>query len=395
MKRIIAVLLSLAVLLVSFGIASALAKSDSVTISKEEYEAYQKTALLAEIMDIVDELYYGKYDEETLINAAAESMLDALGDDYTFFYTQEMLQNMSIQNETDYDCVGLQLVNYDGSDRCYIAQVRDGSPAREAGLCRGDILLRIEPNFEVNADNISDAAARMSRSYSGELTLTVLRNGEVMSFCLNRRKTEINYVESRLLEDGIGYIHLFEFAGTCVDEVATELAALVDMGAKGIILDLRDNPGGWLEEAQQIGDLFMDEGEVCYLQYKDGRKEHCYPTKDGKVDVQVVVLINEVTASAAEVLAGALRDSLDAPVVGVTSFGKGIVQFEVELSGGNLMQITGAEYVLPGGEKVHHVGLTPDFECMLATDENGDYVFGDFDDVQLDIAVEVMRGRLR
>ena len=394
MKRIAAAL-CLIFLLFSFGGTGTFAESDKVTIPRSEYEAYQRAALLSEILSVIDELYYGEYDEEELINIAAESMVDALGDDYTFFYTPRMLETASEKDEADYDCVGLRLAAYEGSDRCYVTQVRDGSPARKAGICRGDILLRVGTVFEANANNISDAMRLLNRSYTGEIDLTVLRDGEELTFRLNREKTEVNYVESNLLTDEIGYIHLFEFAGKCVEEVETELNALLEMGAKGIILDLRDNPGGWLEQAQRIADLFQDEGEICYLLYKDGSQEHCYPTEDGKADALLVTLVNEVTASAAEVLAGSLRDNLDVPIVGTNSFGKGIVQFDVTLSGENHMQITGAEYVLPGGETVHHVGLQPDAVCRLAVDENGDYSFGSFEDAQLDEAVWIMEALLR
>lgn len=394
MKRIISALLCLAVLAVAFGTATAFAKSDKVTISREDYEKYQKVELLSEIMDVIDELYYGEYDEEELLEVAAESMLDALGDDYTFYYTQDMMNAPSVKDESDYDYVGLCLASYEGSDRCYVAQALDGSPARNAGICRGDILLRIGSAFEVNADNLDVAKEYLDSFRTQKLKLTVLRDGEEMTFTMHGQKTEANYVESNLLEDGIGYIHLFGFAGKCVEEIEIELEALVEMGAKGIILDLRDNPGGWLEQAQRIGDLFMDEGEICYLRYKDGSEEHCYPTKKGKADVKLVVMTNEFTASAAEVLAGALRDSLGAPIVGRQSYGKGIVQFDVSLPGDHYMQITGAEYLLPNGERVHHVGLQPDVESMLDVDQNGDYVFGSFEDAQLDTAVGIMRNLL-
>ena len=173
-------------------------------------------------------------------------------------------------------------------------------------------------------------------------------------------------------------------------------AALNDLvagGAKGIIIDLRDNPGGWTADAESIADLFMDKGVIYYLEYRDGQREYAY-SKNGKTDVQLVVLMNQYSASSSEILCGALKDRADATVVGVQSYGKGIVQAVVGLSDQSGMQVTIAQYFTPNGNKVHQVGITPDVEVQLPEGDIGMYQFGDLSDPQLSRALEIMQEKL-
>ena len=201
-----------------------------------------------------------------------------------------------------------------------------------------------------------------------------------------------------MIDDSIGYIALYEFAGKCEIEFENELNQLLSEGAKGIIIDLRDNNGGWVEQAKYIADLFMDEGEVCYLKYRDS-EEHVaeYKTTDGKADVKLVILINENTASSSEILTGALHDCAGAVTVGVNSFGKGIIQAVNPVGkNGAGFQMTVAQYFTPNGTAVHKVGIAPDYEVKLPEGDNGMYDFADTDhDVQLNKAVEVMKELLQ
>ena len=172
----------------------------------------------------------------------------------------------------------------------------------------------------------------------------------------------------------------------------------MEQNAKGIIIDLRDNNGGWVEQARYIADLFMDEGEVCYLQFRDGEQHmNEYRTSDGKADVKLVILINENSASSAEILTGALRDCAGAVTVGVRSFGKGIIQEVVPVGEkGAGYQMTIAQYFTPNGSAVHGIGITPDYEIPLPEGDNGMYAFADTNnDIQLVKALEVMKEALK
>ena len=199
-----------------------------------------------------------------------------------------------------------------------------------------------------------------------------------------------------MIDQSIGYIALYQFAGQCEKEFEIELNELVSNHAEGIIIDLRDNTGGWVDQARYIADLFMDEGELCYLKYRNSEEHGDYLTKDGRVDVKLVILINENTASSSEILTGALKDEAGAVTVGVNTFGKGIIQ-AVQPVGekGAGYQMTIAQYFTPKGTAVHKIGIAPDYEVKLPEGDNGMYEFADLEhDVQLKKAVEVMNDLL-
>jgi len=231
-----------------------------------------------------------------------------------------------------------------------------------------------------------------------DVDVTFLRDGEELTFTITRREISVNQVESTMLTDEIGYIAFYQFAGESDKEFETALKTLTAKGAKGLIIDLRDNPGGWVDQANNVADLFLDEGESCYLVYKGGAEDHSqYLTKDGKTDVKLVILVNENSASSSEILTGALHDRADATVVGVKSFGKGIIQGVWSVGEkGSGVQMTVAQYMTPNGNAVHETGIAPDVEVKLPEDDNGMYEFADVaNDPQLKKALEVMQERLK
>ncbi len=367
--------------------------SDTVTISKEDYERYQQFDTLLQMMDYVEQGFYEDVDEETLLQGAASGLLSATGDPYTFYYTPEDYASLWEDDEGEYAGVGIQISASYLTGICTISRVFDNSPAKEAGVLKGDILYKVEDMY-VTATSLQDAVNIMRGTPGTTVEVVFLRGEEEIALTLERRTVSVNRIDSMMLTDDIGYIYLYEFAGDCADKFSEALTNLQNQGAKGLIIDLRDNPGGWVNDAQSIGDLFLDEGILCYLQYKDGSREY-YRTKAGKVDMPLVILVNENSASSSEILTGALKDRADATVVGVTSYGKGIVQSVIPLSGGAGMQMTVAQYYTPNGNAVHKVGITPDVECELAEGDNGMHELGDLADAQLAKALEVMQEKMK
>lgn len=366
--------------------------SDTVTISKETYERYQKFDTLLQMMDYVDEGFYEDVEEEKLLQGAAAGLLAATGDPYTFYYTPEDYASLWEDDEGEYAGVGIQISASYVTGICTISRVFDNGPAKEAGVHKGDILYKVEDLY-VTATNLQDAVDIMRGTPGTTVDVVFLRGDEELTFTLERRTINVNRIDSMMLTDDIGYIYLYEFAGDCAEKFSTALTNLQEQGAKGLIIDLRDNPGGWVNDAQSIGDLFLDSGILCYLEYKDGTREY-YRTKDGKVDMPLVILVNENSASSSEILTGALKDRADATVVGVTSYGKGIVQSVIPLSDGAGMQMTIAQYFTPNGNAVHKLGITPDVEVELAEGDNGMHELGDLTDAQLAKALEVMQEKL-
>lgn len=365
----------------------------TVTISREEYERYQKLSTVLEIMDYVEEGFYEDVDEEALLQGAAAGVLSATGDPYTFYYSPEDYAELWEEDEGEYAGVGIQISASYLTGICTISRVFDNGPAKEAGVHKGDILYKVE-DLLVDAYNLQDAVDIMRGTPGTTVTVVFMRDGEELTFELTRANINVNRIEATMLTEDVGYIYLYEFAGDCATRFEEELDKLVAQGAKGLIIDLRDNPGGWVSDAESIGDLFLDKGVLCYLEYKDGSREY-YRTKDGKVDLALVILVNENSASSSEILTGALKDRADATVVGVQSYGKGIVQSVIPLADGAGMQMTMAQYYTPNGNAVHKIGITPDVECALPEGDNGMYEFADLADPQLSKALEVMEEKLK
>lgn len=368
------------------------ADGDTVTISKEEYERYKQFDTLLELMELVDYGYFEEYDVQDMLDGAANGLLVGLGDPYTFYYTPEEYAELWEDDEGEYAGVGIQISTSYLTNLCTVSRVFDNGPAREAGVHKGDILYKVEDLY-VNSATINDAVDIMRGTPGTTVKVVFLRGTEEISFDLVRAQISVNRIESGMLTEDIGYIYLYEFAGSCAADFETAVKSLEKQGAKSLIIDLRDNPGGWVEDAEKIGDIFLDAGTLCYLQYNDGSREY-YKTKAGKTELPLVVLMNENSASSSEILAGALKDRADATIVGVQSYGKGIVQTVVGLDDGAGMQMTIAQYYTPNGNAVHKVGITPDVEIKLPDGDNGMYEFGDLADPQLAKALEIMQQKM-
>ena len=366
---------------------------DTVTISRELYEKYQQFDKLIEMQEIAEYYFYEEVDAAKMVEGAEMGLLTGLDDPYSFYYSPEDYAELWEDDEGEYAGVGIQISGNYATGICTVSRVFDNGPALEACVPKGDILYKVEDLY-VDAYNLQDAVDIMRGTPGTDVNVTFLRNGEEITFVLTRAQITVNRVEAMMLADEIGYIMLYEFAGDCAAKFEAALKDLVNQGAKGVIIDLRDNPGGWVNDAESIGDLFLDKGTLCYLEYRDGTREY-YHTKNGKTQVELVLMMNENSASSSEILAGALKDRADATIVGVQSYGKGIVQSVIPLSeDGSGMQLTIAQYYTPNGNKVHKIGITPDVEIHLPEGDNGMYEFGDLNDVQLARALEVMQEKL-
>ena len=355
--------------------------TDTVTVSKTDYDFYKnqyerlsKFSELADLYDIAEDYFYWEPDDGKMLEYAAKGLMAGLDDPYSFYYSSEEFEQLWEDDEGNYVGIGVMIQ----SDTCTISRVFKGGPAEEVGVLRGDVLYRVGEDLYVTAETLSEAISIMRGEPGTFVDVTFLRDGEEITYTIQRREVVVNQIESVMLDDKVGYIAMYQFAGEAEKEFEEALNSVVSQGAESLIIDLRDNGGGWVEQARYIGDLFMDKGELCYLVYRDGTEDHLYRTYDGKTDILITVLVNENTASSSEILTGALRDCANATVVGTKSFGKGIVQ-NVDTVGNNGAgyQITIAEYFTPKGHKVHKLGIEPDVVVELPEGDNGSYDFAD------------------
>ncbi len=363
---------------------------DTVTVSREEYERFKKYQELDELLQVVQEYYYQEPDVDKLIENAQRGLLFGLEDPYSYYYNPEEYAELWEDDKGQYAGIGIQIsANFD-TLLCTVSRVFKGSPAKDVGIHKGDIIKQVD-DLAVDAYNLQDAVDIMRGTVGETVEVTVRRGTETIAFTVPRANIQVNRVESVMLEGNIGVVSLFEFAGDCRTAFMEAVNKLITDGAKGLIVDLRDNPGGWVDDAVAIADLFLPEVTVYYTENRKGEREYA-SAKSGQIDVPLVVLMNENSASASEVLAGALKDHGAATIVGVTSYGKGIIQYVIPVGdSGAGMQLTVAQYFTPNGNKVHKEGIIPDVVAELPEGDTGMYETGDLNDPQLSKAVETLQ----
>ena len=393
MKKRLFVLLLVAVLLVGGVYAySAVGETrrSTVTIDRSEYDRLLKYEKLDEVMQYIKAYYYKEPDTDEMLDYAVQGMLSALGDPYTFYYDAKAWQEMWEEEEGEYTGIGVQiLANYEDQTVKLTRVFRD-TPAEKVGMRKNDILYRVE-DIEVTAETMQAAVNVMRGEVGGSVEVEVIRGEEHITFNIVRDTIHTNNVDYAMLADNVGYVILYQFStDTLVSDFNTAMDALEAQGATSIILDLRDNPGGWVEDAVSVADRFLDRKMVVYSKTRYSSETDKHYTKSGADEIPLVVLVNENSASSSEILTGALQDYKRATVGGTQSFGKGIMQYVLGLSDNETgIQLTYCEYFTPNGNSVHGIGITPDVVVEMPEDMTyAALEVGDMSDPQLTAAWE-------
>lgn len=345
----------------------------SVVVSQEEYQTIERYRRLDEVRGILEGEYYKPLDEDKLVLGAVRGLLASVGDPYTFYYTPEDMQQMAERSQGVYEGVGL-LLSSDKDGMLVVLRIFEDSPAIEAGVKPGDIVLAVNGELVGAADaRQMDAAIQMIRDFKGEtLELTLRRGKKVQTITLKPRTITMQRVSHQVLPGDIGYIMIYEFIG---DDATGFLSAMNDLkqkNVKGLIIDVRSNPGGLLTDVVKIADQLLPAGLVVYTQDRSGAREEYY-SEESRWDVAMAVLVNGMSASASEILAGSLQDYGVARIVGEKTYGKGIVQTMLPFrTDGAGMQLTTATYFTPKGRSIHGVGIEPDVAVKATVPVGGD-----------------------
>lgn len=339
-----------------------LAEREGVYVSEEEYAMLQRYERLEEVRQILSEQYYTEVDEETLLTGAVRGMMDSLEDRYTFYYTIEEMQQMTANATGEYKGIGISIAA-DSDGMLNIVRVFSDTPAQRAGIVAGDILIAVNetPVHGETAKDVDEAVLLIADCGDEEFTLTLLRDGEEYRTSLRRENVVMDRVEYRLLDGNIGYIQITDFLGNDVDGFKEAMDTFAKEDLTGLIIDLRDNTGGYLNDVVAIADALLPEGLIVYTEDRYGNR---LEERSGAscVDYPVVCLVNPMSASASEVLSGAVQDYGIGAIIGETTFGKGIVQTVYPFADGAGMQLTTATYFTPSGRCIHGTGITPDYE---------------------------------
>jgi len=329
-------------------------------LSADEQERFQ---VFWEAWQIVEREFYDKpqIDHQKLMYGAVKGMVDAVGDPYTFYQTPSQRELNDTDLRGSFDGVGIQVDVKDG--KLTVVSPIEGSPAEAAGLVPGDVVLEVDGK-SISGKTLNDTVGLIRGPRGTQVTLTILRAGSTDPFpvTLTRAEIKISSVRARMLDDQVGYIRISTFAANTGAEMTNAVNKLMEQQPRGIVIDLRNNPGGYLQSAVESGSQFMNAGSVVLYQKSGNGDVKTYRTENAGAATQtrLVVLVNKGSASASEILAGALRDNGRAILIGEKSFGKGTVQNVHQLSDASGLRVTTAQWLTPSEQPIQGVGLTPD-----------------------------------
>ena len=343
---------------------------DKAFVSLTEYQQMKTIAsrytALDSLYNFLEENYYEDLDEEDLALGMYKGLFEGTGDPYTRYLSKEEREAQEEYFSGEFDGVGVTM-NASPEGYIQIISVMDDSPAKKAGVKDGDVILAVD-DVRYSGSELSKAAEALRGEKGTKVKMTVSRNGEVMSFDLVRAPITDVSVYSEIKEDNIGYIRITSFVGNTAELFKEELEKLEKKNVSGLIIDVRSNGGGLVNESVEIADMLMDEGTVVYAE--DGKGERTYyKTKAGRTPLKYVVLVNSGTASASEILAAGIQSNDEGTILGETTFGKGIIQKSWRLTNGEGAEITIAQYFTSDGKVIHEKGITPDIVTELKAED--------------------------
>ena len=367
----------------------------SLNISKYVFAAndeniYKKIDLFSEVLDKINKEYVEDINQGEVMDAAINGVLQSL-DPYSAYMSPESFQNMQTETSGEFGGLGIEVSMESGVVK--VISPIDGSPAYEVGVKAGDYIVKIN-DHQVQGKTLMEAVDLMRGPVGSDIEITVRRRGvkKAIIFKITREIIKIQSVKSKKIDNSIGYIRLTAFNENSSSQIKKIINEFVkDKNIKGYILDLRNNPGGLLSQAIKISDFFLTNGEIVSTKSrKESENRRWFANKGDIIDGKVlIVLINYGSASAAEIVAGALKDNKRAILLGENTYGKGSVQSIIHLKNNGAIRLTISKYYLPSGESISEVGITPDIEVAESDDE---FRINTEKDNQLNFAVKLLNG---
>ena len=347
-------------------------------------------ATLASFRSVLEEKYMGEIDDETLIEGAIKGYVSALGDPYTTYYTKEEMDELMEETTGNYVGIGIYMTLDLENNAIYVVKPMEGSPAEEAGIKAGDLITKVD-GIEYSGEELDQASNAIKGKEGIKVKLEILSNGQTREIEVERRKIIVSHIVEKKF-DNIGYLLIEDFDGGCADEFEEKYKELEKQGIDRLIIDLRNNGGGVVNEAVDIADMLLEKDKTILItKDKKGNEEVKKCDNEASITMPVVVLTNGYSASASEILVGALKDNERATIVGTKTYGKGVIQEVDRLNDGSGLKITIEEYYTPNRDKINKVGIKPDEEIELSSEiiEKGTYT--DEEDNQLQKAIEIIK----
>ncbi|WP_440908969.1 S41 family peptidase [Candidatus Pelagibacter sp.] len=355
-----------------------------------ESNIYKKIDLFGEVLEKINEEYVDEINQSESMDSAINGLLQSL-DPYSSYLSPDNFQEMQTETSGEFGGLGIEVSMESGVVK--VISPIDDTPASRAGLKAGDYIVKIN-NIQVQGKSLTEAVELMRGPVGSDIELTVRRRGErkALTFNLTREIIEIQSVKSDLLDKNIGYLRLTSFNENSSQQIKKRITDFdKEKNLKGYILDLRNNPGGLLSQAIKITDFFLDNGEIVSTKGRKSSENRRWFAKEGDLTdgKPIIVLINYGSASASEIVAGALKDHKRAIILGDRSYGKGSVQSIIPLRNDGAIRLTIAKYYLPSGTSISEVGVTPDIQV---DEENDDFKIKTETDNQLNYAIKLLNG---
>ncbi|RKD30091.1 S41 family peptidase [Thermohalobacter berrensis] len=370
---------------------------DKVLITKNDYEklmdVYKKYEKVIAIENMVKQNFLNDVEDKDLVEGQIKGMFQALGDPYSVYMTKDEFTSFMEHTKGTYGGIGIIVAPGEDNLITVVSPIED-TPGERAGIKPGDKIVKVNGK-EFTADKMDDAVKVMKGKPKTNVDITILRkdengNSKFIDLTITRETIRLKSVKSKMLKDKIGYIRIISFDELTYEDFMKHLEKLQDNGMKGLIIDLRNNPGGLLSETVEIADELIGKSVVVYTETKNGEREYRRSDAD-KLNIPFVVLVNEGSASASEILSGAVKDTNSGILIGTKTFGKGIVQRITQLKDGSGFKLTVSEYFTPSGVSIHGKGIEPDIVLENPDDIEQIGVKNIEEDKQLQKAIEVIK----
>lgn len=376
-------------------------QDDTVAVNattQEAKEVFDQKTLdkLNQLMEQIDANYYEDVDTKKMQEGLYAGLVEGLNDPYSAYYTEDKYNELMKQIHGNFYGIGAGLSQDKETMQVTITKIYDNTPAQEAGLEVGDTIVKVE-DIDATSMELSDLVMRIRGEEGTTVHLVVCHEGvsEYSEYDIKRAKVNEQSVAGQMFEDGIGYIYVSGFEEDTANQFKSTITELETQGMKAMIVDLRNNGGGMLPAVTQMLDDILPEGITVYMEDKYGNRQDCTSSGDTVMNYPMVVLVNEYSASASEIFAGAIRDYNYGTLIGTTTYGKGVVQNTIELPEGDAIKLTIAKYFTPNGENIQGTGIEPDISLEYEYTGDPNEAFDYHCDNQVAKAIEVLEGELQ
>ncbi len=387
---IVAIAMFLTFMITSISLYTYFVKNP-LSISLKNTNSSNIANALIKYRDIIDRYYLGEVDENKLEEGAIKGYIEGLGDPYTEYISKEDMEDYLSDTMGNFVGIGIYMIQNTQYDKIQVLSTIKGSPAEKAGIQAGDIILNVD-GVEYKASDMTTASNNIKGEEGTKVTVEVLRDNQNIKYEITREKVKVNQVEGKIISNNIGYIAFTSFDETTADDFKNKFQELNKQGIKSLIIDLRNNGGGIVDEALEIADFIADKDSVLLYEVDKNNTETVKKaTKDPIINMPVVILTNENTASASEILAGALKDLGKAKIVGTKTYGKGVIQQILKLGDGSGIKITIEEYQTPNRNKINKIGIEPDEKVELPENLTNILNIEESQDTQLQKAIEMLK----